>query len=102
MVVAVGLLLLLVIPFRFFDVIAVTIAAWTLWWMWTAPAATIRDGAGLFPWAPIAFASAAVVVGGLVAQTLGRLGFWVAVVLLGVAVGVGALRGLTPSDPPAR
>jgi len=102
MAVGVGLLLLLVIPFRFFEVIAVAIAAWTLWWMWTAPAATIRAGAGLFPWAPVVFASAAVVVGWLVAETLGSLGFRVAVTLLGVAVAGGALRGLTRSDPPAQ
>lgn len=96
---ALGLLTLLLLPFEFFDVIAVAIAAWWLWWSWTTPPRRIRAGAGLFPWAPVAFGLAGTVMAILMARALDRPGFFLATVLIGLGAIVGFVRAITPVRP---
>jgi hypothetical protein len=91
-----GLLTLLLLPFEFFDVIAVALAAWTFWWMSTSPRSNLRRGAGMFPYSPVVFGGCAVVVATLVGRLLGRPGFVMATVLMAAAVVTGLLRVVTP------
>lgn len=93
---AFGLLALLLLPFEFFDVIAVAMAAWWLWWSWTTPPRRIRTGAGLFPWAPVAFGLAGTIVAILMARALDRPGFFLATVLIGLGAVVGLVRTALP------
>ncbi len=93
---AVGLLTLLLLPFEFFDVIAVALAAWAFWWMSTAPRPDLRRGAGIFPFAPVVFGGLAVVIATIVGRLLGRPGFVMATALMAAAVVTGLLRAVTP------
>lgn len=96
---ALGLLTLVLLPFEFFDVIAVAAAGWWLWWSWTTPARRIRAGAGLFPWAPVAFGLAGTTMAILVARALDRPGFFLATVLIALGAVVGLVRAVAPLRP---
>lgn len=96
---ALGLLALLLLPFEFFDVLAVALAAWWVWWAWTTPPRRIRAGAGLFPWAPIAFGLVGTLAAVLVARALDRPGFSLATLLIGLGAAVGLFRAITPVRP---
>ncbi len=94
--VVVGLLTLLLLPFEFFDVIAVALAAWAFWWMSTTSQRHLRRGAGMFPYAPVVFGGLAVVIATIVGRLLGRPGFVMATALMAAAVVTGLLRAVTP------
>jgi hypothetical protein len=97
---ALGLLTLLLLPFEFFDVIAVALAAWVFWWMSTAPRGDLRRGAGMVPYAPVVFGGLAVVIATIVGRLLGRPGFVMATALMAAAVLTGFLRAATPVRSP--
>ncbi len=94
--VAAGLLTLLLLPFEFFDVIAVALAAWAFWWMSTTAPADLRRGVGMFPYGPVVVGGVAFVVATLLGRLLGRPGFVMATALMAAAVLTGLLRAVTP------
>lgn len=96
---ALGLLALVLLPFEFFDVIAVALAGWWLWWAWTVPPRRIRTGAGVVPWAPVAFGLAGTVMAVLVGRALDRPGFFLATVLIGLGAAIGLFRAVAPIRP---
>lgn len=87
-----GLTALLLLPFEIFDVFAVGLAAWLLWWMSSMPPGRIRSGTGPFPWAPVVLGLLATVAAGAMLREVDRPGFAMATVLLAVAVAVGGVR----------